>query len=172
MVKIHRGMTGRKVIQASNTLIHSISQSNTHLMRELLTHIDVKHSLFKIVEHNICNQQFVNVDNSRADRRVVRAKNRRSPFVVVRTGSTREIERGRLTMVNRMNHVKVFEDAVTVESVHYLSLVIGNENSFRFGSVPIGRNSTIIRTQPSHRGIRRVTSKHIRYKYQSPLIKN
>jgi len=175
VVKVLGAGTSREVEQTGNALVHCVGKGLALLMRELLTNVKVEHGVLKIVDHQISQKETVNVDDGLADGRVVGAENHSAFLMVMGASDAGVVERRAVAVSDGVDSVQITENALAVKSLHNIEFVVGDEEGFRFGGVPIGRDNSVVGSKPRHTsgyGLMVVNAllNKIRYKYQAPLF--
>ena len=144
---------GGKVEQTGEAFVHEVGEGNPLLVAEFLPDVDVKHGFFEVIQHDVGEQKAVYVDNGLADRGVIGAQNHLTGGVVMGGCLTGEIEGGAVAVIDGMDSVQVFENALASEGLHNIKFVVGDKEGFCFGGVATGGNGAVIGSKPHHIGV-------------------
>lgn len=169
MVHVAGRRTGSQIEQACKALIHGVGKGFALLVAELVANVEVEHRFLKIVDHQVSNEQAVNVDDRLGDGRVVAAEDGNALVVVMGAGSTGVVERAGNALTDGVDAMQVFEDALAVKGFHNVQLIVGDKEGTRFGGIPIGRDGAVVGTEPGHGSERCSVINDVGYKYLAPF---
>ena len=169
MVHVAGRRTGGQIEQACKALVHGVGKGLALLVTELVADIEVQHRFLKVVDHQVGNEQAVNVDDRLGDGRVVAAENGYALVVVMSAGRTGVVERAGNALTDGVDAMQVFEDALAVKGFHNVQLIVGDKEGTRFGGIPIGRDGAVIGTEPGHGSERCGVINDVGYKYLAPF---